>query len=188
MIPLHFYDQEEIPDRYFPSLWSVYSVVRLVNYFIMWFSTHCGQLMCLIFPQQRVSAATDFLFTVSLKYYSTKGSFPVYLHDSFSRTPILSQFTDVLHVAGIFCKCCPRGNCYSITSCLLWVQIMLTNQSNKTNIYAFMLCMSAQGAHSQRSGGAPEGSPGGRHLHAWGHPEGEQLLHVQQQISIWFYL
>lgn len=31
----------------------------------------------------------------------------------------------------------------------------------------------AQGTHSQRSGGAPDGTSWGRHLHARGHPEGE---------------
>lgn len=37
-----------------------------------------------------------------------------------------------------------------------------------------VFCLSAQGTYSQRSRGAPEGTSWGRHLHAWGHPEGER--------------
>lgn len=61
LITLNFYDQEEIPDRYFPSLWSVYGVVGLDNYFLMSFLTHRGQLMCLIFPQQCLSSTVSLL-------------------------------------------------------------------------------------------------------------------------------
>lgn len=35
MISLKFYDQEEVPDKYFPSLRSIYTVVDLDNYFIV---------------------------------------------------------------------------------------------------------------------------------------------------------
>lgn len=50
------------------------------------------------------------------------------------------------------------------------------------SVYCLVFCLSAQGTHPQRSGGAPGGSSWGRHLHAWGHPEGE--CHVQLQADI----
>lgn len=119
MIPLNVYDQEEIPDRYFPPLWFAYSVVGLDKYFMVWFLTHCGQLMCLIFPQLSVSAATNSFhcFTASLISHSKKGLISC-LSACFSsqHTPILFQFIHLLRIAGIFCKCCPYGNYYFVAT------------------------------------------------------------------------
>lgn len=50
--------------------------------------------------------------------------------------------------------------------------------------YYLVFCLSAQGTHSQRSGGAPGGSSWGRHLHAWGHSEGEHHVQLQAEICL----
>ncbi len=54
------------------------------------------------------------------------------------------------------------------------------------SLHYLVFCMSAQGADSQRPGGAWGRPSWGRHLHAWGHPEGEQTLHVKLQAGICF--
>lgn len=91
--------------------------------------THCGQLACLVFLQLIFSRATkSFQFPCFLTSCSTKGSYLASLCYSFSgqHTPLLFQFTHLLHIAGIFCKCRPYGIYYSVTtppSVWLWSKV-----------------------------------------------------------------
>lgn len=119
--------------------------------------------------------------------YSTKGSFPVYLRDSFSRqyTAILFQF--ICNTLLIF-----SANAALMETIILLPRLPVSGFSQKyvhkwawqnkhfrldsliNSVDYLVFCLSAQGTYSQRSGGAPEGTSWGRHLHAWGHPEGER--------------
>lgn len=56
--------------------------------------------------------------------HSTRGSFPVYLRDRFSRqhAPTLFQFVHLQHIADTLCERGPHGNYYSVTTPLrVWL-------------------------------------------------------------------
>lgn len=115
MIPLDFYNQED--SRQILSLeLSVYNVVGLHNYFIMWFF----DTLWALYVSNLSSAVSQniFTFTASLISYSTKGPFPVNLRDSFSSQykPRLFQSIMCYTLLFFFCKCCPDGNYDSVTT------------------------------------------------------------------------
>lgn len=73
-------------------------------------------------------------------------------------------------------------SCYHALQRLALVEILFIRQTDWINIHLDLMIrnvvnllvgMSTQGTHSQGSGRAAEGSTRGRHLHAWGHSEGE---------------
>ena len=127
--------KEKNPDRYFPLLGSVYSVVRLDNYLIMWFWTDCGKFMELSFLWKSFHS-----FSTSFISLSTKSLFPVYLCDivaSQYANVVLLQFIHLFHIASVFLKYCPYGNYYSITtphSVCFWYKSVFVNASDKVNI------------------------------------------------------